>query len=48
MDLGVLLASALVLVSALFIGKKNQIDRLDGALFLMVWAAYMAWLIINL
>ena len=47
-DLGVLLASALVLVSALFIGKKNQIDRLDGALFLLVWAAYMAWLIINL
>ena len=47
-DLGVLLVSALALVSALFIGKKNKIDRLDGSLFLIIWAAYMAWLIINL
>ena len=47
-DLGVLLLSALALVSALFIGKKNKIDRLDGSLFLLIWAAYMAWLIINL
>ena len=47
-DLGVLLVSALALVSALFIGKKNKIDRLDGSLFLLIWAAYMAWLIINL
>ena len=47
-DLGVLLASALALVSALFIGKKNKIDRLDGALFLLVWAGYMAYLILKL
>ena len=47
-DLGVLLVSALALVSALFIGQKNKIDRVDGSLFLLVWAAYMAWLIINL
>ena len=47
-DLGALLVSALVLISALFIGEKNKIDRLDGALFLLVWAGYMAWLIINL
>ena len=47
-DLGALLLSALVLVSALFIGEKNKIDRLDGSLFLIVWAAYMAWLIIKL
>ena len=47
-DLGALLVSALALVSALFVGQKNKIDRLDGALFLLVWAGYMAWLIINL
>jgi cation:H+ antiporter len=47
-DLGVLLVSALALVSALFIGKKNKIDRLDGSLFLLVWAAYMAFLISKL
>ena len=47
-DLGVLLVSALALVSALFIGEKNKIDRVDGSLFLLVWAAYMTWLFINL
>ena len=47
-DLGVLLLSALVLASALVIGKKDQIDRLDGALFVTIWAGYMAYLIINL
>ena len=47
-DLGVLLASALVLVSSLFIGEKNKIDRLDGALFLLLWAGYMAYLIVKL
>jgi cation:H+ antiporter len=47
-DLGALLVSALALVSALFIGKKNKIDRLDGSLFLLVWAAYMAFLISKL
>ena len=47
-DLGVLLVSALALVSALFIGEKNKIDRVDGTLFLLVWAGYMAWLIYNL
>ena len=47
-DLGVLLVSALALVSAFFIGKKYKIDRLDGSLFLLIWAAYMGWLIYNL
>ena len=47
-DLGVLLVSALALVSCLFVGKKNQLDRLDGSLFLLIWAAYMTYLIIQL
>ena len=47
-DLGVLLASALALLTSCHIGKKNSIDRLDGALFLLLWAGYMAWLIVNL
>ena len=47
-DLGVLLVSALALWTALYVGKKNQIDRLDGGLFVAIWAGYMAWLIINL
>jgi cation:H+ antiporter len=47
-DLGVLLVSALALLTAGVIGKKRMIDRLDGSLFLLIWAAYMAYLIYNL
>ena len=47
-DLGILLASALALFTSCHIGKKNSLDRLDGALFLILWAGYMAWLIVNL
>ena len=47
-DLGILLASALVLLTSCHVGKKNSLDRLDGVLFLLLWAGYMAWLIVNL
>ena len=47
-DLGVLLLSALVVLSSCFVGKKNMLDRLDGVFFLLIWVAYMAWLIVNL
>ena len=47
-DLGVLLVSALALLTAGFVGRKKMIDRLDGGLFLLIWAAYMAYLIYNL
>ena len=47
-DLGVLLVSALALMTACYIGWKRVIDRLDGALFLLIWAGYMAWLILHL
>ena len=47
-DLGVLLVSALSLLTAGLVGRKKMIDRLDGSLFLLIWAGYMAWLIYNL
>ena len=47
-DLGVLLLSAIVLFTATFVGKKDKIDRLDGSIFLLIFAAYMAYLIHNL
>ena len=47
-DAGVLLTSALALVTSCFVGKRNKIDRLDGALFFLIWAGYMAWLVLNL
>lgn len=47
-DLGALLLSALALLTACYVGRRNQIDRLDGALFLLLWAAYMTYLVIHL
>ncbi len=47
-DLGVLLASSLALLTSCFVGRKNVLDRLDGAFFLLLWAAYMTYLIIRL
>ena len=47
-DAGVLLASALVLLTSCLVGRRNQVDRLDGAFFFLIWAGYMAWLILNL
>ena len=47
-DMGALLVSAIALATSLVVGKKNQLDRLDGSLFLLLWAAYMTYLIINL
>jgi K+-dependent Na+/Ca+ exchanger related-protein len=47
-DLGVLLVSAVSLLTAGFFFRKREIDRLDAALYLLIWAAYMAYLIIKL
>lgn len=47
-DIGVLLVSALALLTCIFMGKRNKLDRLDGVLFLLIWAAYMTYLFINL
>ena len=47
-DAGVLLVSALALLSSCFVGRRNEVDRLDGTLFFLIWAGYMAWLILNL
>ena len=47
-DLGALLASAVALLTCCYVGKKDLLDRLDGALFLILWAAYMVYLFIHL
>ena len=47
-DFGILFASAVALLTACFIGKKNMLDRVDGVLFLLLFVAYMTYLIVNL
>ena len=47
-DMGVLVLSAVMLLTAVFTGKKNVLDRFDGALLLLVEAAYLVWLFMKL
>ncbi len=47
-DLGVLAVSALFMLVSAFMFKKNQIDRYEGAILLLMEAGYMWYLIANL
>lgn len=46
-DWGAMLLSALALWAAAIMFKKNQLDRKDAIVFLLIYAGYMAWLIIG-
>lgn len=46
-DLGMLMMSALLIWSSIYVGQKNKIDRADGAILVLLDVAYMAWLIIK-
>lgn len=46
-DLGALLLSSLVIWASIHTNKKNQLDRTDGLLLLILEAAYMTFLIIK-
>ena len=47
-DLGALIISAMALLSSCYVGKKNRLDRMDGIFFLLLFVAYMTYLIIKL
>jgi cation:H+ antiporter len=47
-DMGTLLLSAVLVLLSAFTFKRNQIDRADGAVFLLCFIAYYVWLFINL
>lgn len=47
-DLAALLSSAVVLLLSCYMGKKGLLDRAEGVFFLLLWVAYMVYLIINL
>ena len=45
-DLGVMTLTSILLFLAMFLGKpKHQVERFEGALFLILYAGYVAWLI---
>ena len=47
-DASVMLLSVLLVALSYFTLKNKKIDRLDGALMLLLEAAYMVWLFIKL
>jgi len=48
-DMGVLLVSALALMYAGLLNKRErQVSRFAGGQFVVLWAAYMVWLVVNL
>lgn len=47
-DMGILLASVLLLMFGTFAGKKMQINRVEGALLLACEIGYLIWLFTNL
>lgn len=48
LDAGVLLLSSLLVLTSIVTFRRNLIDRADGAIMVLVWLAYMAYLILNL
>ena len=47
-DLGAVLLSALFILGSAYLFKKKQLDRFEGAILLLMEAAYMWYLIANL
>ena len=47
-DMGVLVFSSLIILFGVYTGKRNTIDRTDGAIMLFTYIAYMVWLFIKL
>lgn len=46
-DMGAVLASAFLLLITAYTFRKNQLDRTEGIIFIIIEAAYMVWLLIN-
>lgn len=47
-DLGILLLGAILILVSAYTGKGRKMDRVEGGFFLLCFAGYMTWLLINL
>ena len=47
-DMGTLLASAVLIWLSAYTFQRDRIDRYDGSLMLLCYAAYMVWLFMKL
>ena len=46
-DWGVMLLSAVALLLAAITFKRNQLDRADALIFLLLYGGYLTWLLIS-
>lgn len=46
-DIGICIGATILLFLALFIGEKNKLERWQGVLFVMIYSAYITYLVIN-
>ncbi len=46
-DMSMVMIAAILLPISDFIGQKKHLDRFDGAIFVLAYAAYMVYLVIN-
>lgn len=47
-DMGALAFSSLIILFGVYLGKRNVLDRFDGAIMMLTYIAYMVWLFIKL
>ena len=47
-DLGLILISSIFILASAYMFKKKALDRVEGSILLMMEAAYMWYLIVNL
>ena len=47
-DLGVVLLCAVLILMSAYVFRKKELDRYEGAIFILIEAAYMWYLIANL
>jgi len=47
-DLSVMLLSAIFILASSYLFQKKRLDRSEGIILLLIWIAYMVWLIMSL
>ncbi|MDE7126271.1 MAG: calcium/sodium antiporter [Bacteroidales bacterium] len=47
-DMGVMLLSAIFLLSCSYLFQKKKLDKIEGGILLVMWIAYMIWLIMSI
>jgi cation:H+ antiporter len=47
LDIGVVILASILLFGYMFTGKKRSLDRWEGIIFILIYAAYITFVIIQ-